>query len=58
MRYAVTLDFYIHADNDQQAIEKAQKIAQKRRDKHDDYTNVLEIHETPFASMHNRKLIL
>ena len=55
-RYTVTADFYLYAESDEEAKEKASNWAYWQRKEHDNQANVLEIHETPFASLTARKL--
>lgn len=56
MRYTVKADFYIYAENDRKAEEKAQKWARNFRNEHDNRAEVLEIHRTPFASFSSEKI--
>lgn len=53
-RYTITLDFYIHARTDRQAMVKAALIAEEMRTKEDNQAQVLSLSETPFASMYSR----
>jgi hypothetical protein len=57
-RYAVTIDLYIHAENDSDAIKQADKIAEKLRSKEDNHASVLEIWENKFGSIDHRRVIL
>ena len=50
-RYILTMDMYIYAKGDEDAINKAQKIAQKEKDKHDNQAQVLKVHSAPFGTM-------
>ena len=53
-RYAVTIDLYIHADSDAEAIKQAEKVAEKIGN----HASVLEIWENKFGSLDHRKVIL
>jgi uncharacterized protein (UPF0210 family) len=53
-RYAVTIDLYVHADSDAEAIKQADKIAEKLRSKEDNHASVLEIWENQFGSLNHR----
>jgi len=55
-RYATDIDFYQYAKNDEEVIEKAKKVVNDMRDKLDNQAQIVEINETPFASMESRKL--
>jgi hypothetical protein len=58
MRYALTIDMYIEADNDQLALEKADSVLFQMRDNNIDMNNaaIVDISEAPFASLQTRKL--
>ncbi len=49
-RYAVTIDFYIYADSDAQAIEDAEKFAKDQDKQNDDRCNVISIHRAGIGS--------
>ncbi len=49
-RYTVTLDAYIYARNDREAMVKAAQLAEKIRNEEGNEAQVLELHSTPFAS--------
>jgi hypothetical protein len=53
-RYAVTIDLYIHAENDSEAIKQAEKVAENLRGKEDNHASVLEIWENKFGSLNHR----
>ena len=53
-RYAVTIDLYIHAENDSDVIKQAEKVAEKIGND----ASVLEIWENKFGSLDHRKVIL
>ncbi len=55
-RYTITLDLYIHAETDMEAIKLAEEITQDQRNKFDNQCRLLELHSTPFASMNVEKL--
>jgi hypothetical protein len=46
-RYAVTIDLYIHAENDSE-------VAENLRGKEDNHASVLEIWENKFGSLNHR----
>lgn len=50
-RYTVTLDSYLYARNDREAMVKAAKVAEFLRTLDDNQAQVLELHKTPFASL-------
>lgn len=52
-RYAVTVDFYIYADNDYMARKKAHEVSDSIKG---DHTNILSITDAPFASLQTRDL--
>ena len=53
-RYAVTIDLYIHAENDSEAIKQAETVAENLRGKEDNHASVLEIWENKFGSLNHR----
>jgi hypothetical protein len=53
-RYSVTIDLYIHAHSDEEAIKQANEIAEKLRSKEDNHASVLEIWENKFGSLNHR----
>jgi hypothetical protein len=55
-RYTVTLDMYIHARNDREAMVKAALLAEELRNKEDNQAQVLSLDETPFASCESRRV--
>jgi hypothetical protein len=50
-RYAVTLDFYVHASNEHEAMSKSEKIAKEIRDKYDNSAKVIGISESSFGHL-------
>lgn len=56
MRYTVTAQFYIEADNDQDATKQAKDFADDRRRKLDDWTTIMFVSETPFAELRIRQI--
>ena len=50
-RYTATIDFYIYAVNNEEAVKHAKMVADERRDKYDDQTVVQAVHSTPFGTM-------
>lgn len=55
-RYTVTLDFYLYANNDAEAKDKAKYIAAQFDSKYDNKCKVVEILEQPFGSLESRKI--
>lgn len=56
-RYTVKLDAYLYAENDEHAKIKAEKLAEFLRNLEDNDAEVVELTETPFASLATRKVI-
>lgn len=56
-RYVVTLEKYVFAENDKEAIYQAQKQAVKEQVTEDNRCSVTEIVEQPFGSIGNRKVL-
>jgi hypothetical protein len=50
-RYTMTMDFYIWADDDADAIKEANKIVTKMRAEEDNQPVLLNIHRTPFGQL-------
>jgi hypothetical protein len=48
-RYAVVMDFYVYAENDEDAKAQAQKVADDINDKEDAKAIVLKITESKFG---------
>lgn len=44
-RYPVTLDLYVYANSDEEAIVQAKQIATERRNKFDDECKILTVHQ-------------
>jgi hypothetical protein len=55
-RYTVTLDLYIHARNDREAMVKAAQLAEELRNDKGNEAQVLSLDETPFASFESRRV--
>ena len=56
-RYSITLDLYIHARNDREAMVKAAKLAETLQSYDDNnQAKVLSLDETPFASLVSRNI--
>lgn len=56
-RYSVTLDLYIDARNDREAMVKAALLAEElRNEKSNSETQVVSVDETPFASLSSRNV--
>ena len=56
-RYVVTLEKYVFAENDKEAIFQAQKQATDEQIAHDNRCSVTEIVEHPFGTIGNRKVL-
>ena len=56
-RYVVTLEKYVFAENDKEAIFQAQKQATDEQIAHDNRCSVTEIVEQPFGTNGNRKVL-
>jgi hypothetical protein len=56
-RYVVTLEKYVFAENDKEAIYQAQKQAVKEQIAEDNRCSVTEIVEQPFGTIGNRKVL-
>lgn len=55
-RYAVTVDLYIYANNDNEARRKAKKFTEDVKfaiDKTENNARVVSIHDAPFAKLGN-----
>ncbi|MEM7485839.1 MAG: hypothetical protein AAF348_11585 [Bacteroidota bacterium] len=57
-RYAVMADFYVYAENDDDARQQTMKWRQSFDAEQDNQARVLSIHETPFAKLESRKVEL
>lgn len=55
-RYTVTLDAYLYARTDREAMVKAAKISAFLQTLEDNRAQVLELHETPFATLTAREV--
>lgn len=53
-RYTVTIDLYVHAEDDIDAQSEAMLLVAEMRAKFDNDADILSIHETPFGSMNSR----
>lgn len=56
MRYTVTFEVYIDADNDKHALSKGELIADNQEAKYGQSWDVTELHQTPFASFDTKKV--
>ena len=57
-RYVVTMDLYVFADNDADAIAKSYKLADKIGEIESNGCAVVDICEQPFGVIGNRKVVL
>lgn len=48
-RHLVVMEFYILAETDEKAVEQAERIAEKRRERYDDQCTVTAVYDAPFA---------
>lgn len=55
-RYSVTIDLYVHARNDREALVKAAQISEQLRNQDENQAQVLTVDETPFASLDSRRV--
>lgn len=55
-RYALDLDMYVYAKDDEEAKQFSENIAQMLRNELDNQAKVKALHETPFASTTSRKI--
>jgi hypothetical protein len=56
MRYTVTFEVYIDADNDKHALSKGELIADNQENKYGQSWDVTQLHQTPFASLNTKKV--
>ncbi len=56
-RYVATIQFYVWADDDQQAKAFTEDICQELNDKNDCRAEITELGEQPFATIHYREII-
>ena len=49
-RYTLTIDLYLYARNDREAMAKAALLAKELRDKEDNHAQVISLDKTRFAS--------
>ena len=57
-RYTVTIDLYVYAENDEQAIKEAQFYVEHNRLVEDNKASIVSIHETPFGNIGDARNIL
>lgn len=57
-RYVVTMDFYLYAENDDEAVKEALKIAYEEDKKHDNKCTVVSINEQPTGRLGFREVKL
>jgi hypothetical protein len=50
-RYIVTMEFYMFAENNEMAIEKAERLAKKQRQKKDNQAKISLIQKHDFGSL-------
>ncbi len=55
-RYTVKLDAYLYVNSDKEALEKSNEIAEFLQQFEGCQAQVLELNETPFASLSHRKI--
>lgn len=55
-RYTAVIELYVHAEDDEHAINKATKIAKELDEKKDNRAEVIELHHTPFGSLSKRTI--
>lgn len=57
-RYAVTINAYIYADDDEQAKIKADELTNLLREIEDNHARLVSLKEAPFASLGDYKNII
>ena len=57
-RYIVVIDAYVYAEDNKEAIQKAQALAKELDDKHDNKAKVIELHQNDFGSIQSHKISL
>lgn len=55
-RYVTTMDIYVYASSDEEAIEKSVQLADEIAKKDDNHCEVINIVEQPFATIGNRQV--
>lgn len=55
-RYTVTIDLYVYANTDNEAIKEAKKVIDTLENKDDCKVEILSIYETNFGSLQSREL--
>ena len=53
-RYIVVIDAYVYAEDNKEAIQKAQALAKELDDKHDNKAKVIELHQNDFGSIQSQ----
>ena len=53
-RYIVTMDFYIYADDNENAIELAKHIAEKQVEEYDNNASILKIEHQPWGTIESK----
>lgn len=56
MRYTATIDFFVNAENELEAMEQIVEITANLKLKYDNQANLLELHETPFGTLLAKKI--
>jgi hypothetical protein len=57
-RYTVTLDLYVYANTDNEAIKEAKKVIDTLENKDDCKAEILSIFETPFGTIGEARKVL
>lgn len=57
-RYTVTIDLYVYANSDDDAMNEAKEIVKILENKNDSKTEILSIHETPFGTIGEARNII
>lgn len=57
-RYTVTLDLYVYANTDDEAIKEAKKVIDALENKDDCKAEILSIFETPFRTIGEARKVL
>lgn len=56
MRYIATMEFYVIADSDTEAIRRAMNIAKELDDRKDNLAEIIGLEEYPYGSFTSREI--
>lgn len=57
-RFVAQIDFYVYANSDEEAKQKAEAICKGMRNEQDNHATLNELVEQPFGTLGNRKINL